>query len=594
MARTWYFPRWRHLMMQVIMWLVLGGTIALAAILDQHLRRAQILSLSNPVVDGPLSFRFPADWKSWTRQATGDATAHVATDSIAGIDRTIIISRERVPHAMSPAQYMLRASPLADNLTKDQFKGVTIDGWPGQMVTYAGRRVSFRSGAELQLTICAAIFLPGDQAVMIRLEKNAQFDQADEQLYQQILDHVSTSTTRPTAGGTIQLTGNAKVDVPAELDVYDQPDSLRHDRLAAALTDEGGWISAEFIPVMISAAEPSPALLAGLAAREQLDPRNPGLAYHWINAEVSAQGPNHWIITPQDESDVVVAGHRVAHLLTGDGGQGLIVLLDAASPAGVADLDHLWDELAANIHIAKSPPLNPALETGAALLRTTAMPNLADSWWLWSRGSVPVGFTRGLFDRTLSSAFRYTVRRNWNSTVTAVAQQWGSSGDSRPWARMTRSDADVNLNDPLVPLFAETTTVSDWITTIFRDHDGRESPNMVRVSPAAFVLSRYLPDLLCHVEKTPTAFWTDRFVGVEGELFPAPLLLLAHRTDDGGPLRCIETEVNGVGESSRWYFSATGSLDHADFAGDLHLRPSGESEIESAFAGDRRLTIQPH
>jgi hypothetical protein len=590
-----YYPRWRSLLMQTIMWVVLGGTVALAALLDRHLLRAQILTLSDPIVDGPLTFRFPATWKNWTRQVGGDATAHVATDSDNGISRTLIVSRQRVPHFMSPAEYMLRVSPLSGTITPDAFKGVTIDGWPGQLLKYAGRLVSFSSGTDQQFTVCSAIVLPIGQTIMIRLDKNAPFDQADDQLYKQILDQVSASATRPSEGGSIQLTDNIQIDVPPELGVNDQPDPLRHSRSAAGLTDEGGWISAVFIPVMFSGSEPSPSLLAGLAAREQLDSRDPSLADRWITAEVSAQGPNNWTIDPQDPPDEVITGHRVAHLLTGDGGQGVIVVLNAATPAPSSDLDHLWDELGASIHIGKSPPLIHALETGAALLRKTPAPASGDSWGLWFSGSAQVGFTHDYVEKGLKSALRYTVRRNWNGTATAVDQQWGASADSGPWATMTRADAEGKLDSPLAFFFGEATTSSaDWIITNVRDRAGHETSNSNRFNPAAFVLSRYLPQALYSVTKLPTAFWTDRFVGVEGEHFPTPLLLLAHRVESGGRLRCVEAEVNGTGEVSRWYFAPDGAFDHADFAGDLHLRPSNQAAIESAFAGDHRLTPQAH
>jgi hypothetical protein len=378
------------------------------------------------------------------------------------------------------------------------------------------------------------------------------------------------------------------------LSVYDQPDSFRHSRSAAGLTDEGGWISAEFVPVMFSGSEPSQSLLAGLAAREQLDSRDPSLADRWITAEVTAQSPNHWTIDPQDPPDEVITGHRVAHLLTGDGGQGVIIVLSAATPASFADLDHLWDELAANIHIGKSPPLIHALETGAALLQRIPVLRAGDSWRIWSSGSVQTGFTHEYVDKSLKSALRYTVHRNWTGTATAVNQQWGSSGDSGPWATMTRADAEVKLDSPLAFFFGETTTLSDWIVTNVRDRAGHESSTSNRFTPPAFVLSRFLPETLARVDKTPAAFWTDRFVDVEAELFPSPLLLLAQRVENSGDLRCVEAEVNGTGELSRWYFTPGGLLDHADFAGDLHLRPSSEAEIESAFAGDLRLTPPPH
>ncbi len=329
----------------------------------------------------------------------------------------------------------------------------------------------------------------------------------------------------------------------------------------------------------------------GRAGRAQrLDPRDPALADRWISADVSAQGLNQWTIDPHDPPNDIVTGHRVAHLLTGTGRQGLLVVLSAFAPATGGDLNHLWDELAANVHIGKSPPMLAALQAGADLLRTTPMPYPGDSWWLWSRGTAPQGFTHV----AAKSAFRYTVVRNWNGTATAVTQQWGTGGDSGPWANMVRSDAGANVDDPLVFIFGQSTTVSDWVTTIVRDSGGQESPNSVRFSPPAFVLSRYLPDLLFHVKNIPTALWTDRFPGVGAELFPSPLLLLARRAHDSGPLDCIEAEVNGMGELSRWYFAPDGSLDHADFAGDLHLRRSNESEIESTFAGDLRLTTQPH
>jgi hypothetical protein len=159
---------------------------------------------------------------------------------------------------------------------------------------------------------------------------------------------------------------------------------------------------------------------------------------------------------------------------------------------------------------------------------------------------------------------------------------------------MTRADAEVKLDSPLAFFFGETTTIPDWIVTNVRDRAGHETSTNNRFNPSAFVLSRYLPQALFSVAKTPTAFWTDRFVCVEGELFPSPLLLLAHRVDTGARLRCVEAEVNGTGEISRWYFAPDGALDHADFAGDLHLRPSSQSAIESAFAGDHRLTPHSH
>lgn len=572
--------------MQIVMWAVLGCSVAIAAILDYHLRHGQIVDFSPATADESLTFRLPAGWKTWTRQMEGGATAHVAADSAGGVDRTLIISRQRVPHAMAPGEYILRALSVSGSLNVEDFKGIAIDGWPGESITWAAHRVSLGTGEEIQFTNCSAIVLPTDEAVMIRMDKNAPFDAADERLYRKILENIHSSAPPATDGGTIQLDGDVTVTAPGDLRLYPQVDPLLRERMMAQITDGGGWISAEFVPVTLPESEPSASLLAGL------DARDPVLSEAWLTAEVSPQGPNHWVITPQQRATDPASPRRVAHVLTGQGSRGLIVVLSAEPPASSRDLDHLWEELSANIHVGQSSALSGALDAGAAIAKTAASSAPADTWWVWLRGATAVGFTHGLSDRDSKYVYRYTARRNWNGTATGVVQQWGADADSSAWARMMRSDAEVNLSDPLVPIFDQATRVADNITTIINGRNGRVTPTQTPLSPA-FLLSRYLPAALSRVDRDLAAFWTDRFPGVEGELFPSPLLLLAHRVPDEQAMRCVVAEVNGTGGQSRWYFRGNGSVDHADFAGDLHLRTSTQSEVESAFAGDRRLTAPP-
>jgi hypothetical protein len=590
MTPNWYFARWRHLLMQMAMWLALGASVALAAMLDYHLRRGQIVTLSTPVTDGSLTFQLPGGWKSWTRQSEGDATAHVATDSVAGITRSLIISRQRVPHTMAPAEYILRALPITGNLKTDDFKGLVIDGWPGQSITWASHRGSLAAGEEFQFTNCSAIVLPGNEAIMIHMDKNAPFDAADERLYRQVLENIHISTPGPTDGGTIQLDTNITVAVPSDIRLYPQADPLCSERSVAQITDGNGWISAEFLPVAVPENQPSPSLLAGLAAREQLDPFHASLANAWLTADVAAQAPNHWTITPQENVSDAVSPRRIAHLLTGDGGWGVIVILSAEPPASLKDLEHLWEELSGNIRLGKKmPTLGAELAAGSNVASSAALPAHSDNWWMWLRGAVPVGFTQDFADHDGKYVFRYTVRRNWNGTATAVLQRWGLSDETGPWSRMIRSDAEANLNDPQVPLFDQTTTIGDTITTIIHDRGGHEN-SADSPRSTAFLLSRYLPWTLIRVGASPSALWTDRFPGVEAELFPSPLLLLANRIQAG----TIQTQVNGTGRLAQWNFRADGTFDHADFEGDLHLRPSSQAEVEAAFAGDHRLTTQLH
>jgi hypothetical protein len=593
MAKAWYFPRWRHLLMQALMWVILGASVALAAMLNYHLRRAQLVELSDPIVDGTLTFRFPAGWKSITRPGAGASTDHIAVDSAGAVRRVLTIRRQRLPRLIPPAEYIFRAQsvPLNGHLRPEEFRGVTIAGWPGQRINWETHGSSMNDESDYNSVLCSAIVLPNNEAIMVRLDKNAPPDTADIHLYQQILDQLQLSIAPPTSGGRIDLAHGISIDVPPDLDFYPQLDALRVERTAAAIADDG-WVSAEFVPVAVpnpTAGSELPAfLLAGLGAREQFDPLASGIADRWLTAAIDIEAPNHWTITPQDAPNEAIAPRRIAHLLTGPGGWGLLVILSAEPPASRSDLDHLWDELSPNVHVPASEALTADLQKGADLARAAPGVPLLPLWSMWLDGLTPVGYTHQ--DPNYPS--RYTARRNWNGTATGILQQWGVGPDSMPFAHMQRSDGEASLNDSLVHDFEEITVAGEIIRTIVREYTGREAGSSFPGSPA-FILSRYFPSLLSKVT-APTAFWTDRFPGIEGEKLSSPVLLLAHPVPGDNGSTVIEAEVNATGALSRWYFHPDGSLDHADFAGDLHLRPTTADEVQSAFAGDRRLTIQSH
>ena len=63
MAKTWQYGRWRGVALQVVMWLIFGSSLGLAAYIDH--RRSGTLSsvdLLEPRTFGRLSVRLPKDW----------------------------------------------------------------------------------------------------------------------------------------------------------------------------------------------------------------------------------------------------------------------------------------------------------------------------------------------------------------------------------------------------------------------------------------------------------------------------------------------------------------------------------------------------
>ena len=80
MGRPWEYPRWRRMLMQVLMWLILGGTIGLAQLVTYHRSHAPI-ALSPPVQVGPFLVRVPDGWSVEARgpklDAEDDAGRHL-------------------------------------------------------------------------------------------------------------------------------------------------------------------------------------------------------------------------------------------------------------------------------------------------------------------------------------------------------------------------------------------------------------------------------------------------------------------------------------------------------------------------------------
>ena len=61
MARNWQYPRWRRLLMQSAMWVILGGSVGLAALLDRHQHELSQVPLAAARC-GSVSLQLPAKW----------------------------------------------------------------------------------------------------------------------------------------------------------------------------------------------------------------------------------------------------------------------------------------------------------------------------------------------------------------------------------------------------------------------------------------------------------------------------------------------------------------------------------------------------
>jgi hypothetical protein len=62
MAKSWQYPRWRRYVMQVVMWVILAGTMGLAAAVTHYRSAALRVELGDPRARGGVTVQLPRDW----------------------------------------------------------------------------------------------------------------------------------------------------------------------------------------------------------------------------------------------------------------------------------------------------------------------------------------------------------------------------------------------------------------------------------------------------------------------------------------------------------------------------------------------------
>src|SRR5690349_10544955 len=127
----------RRFMMQGIMWIILGATVGLAALVSHHRRSAFEVKLAPPITYRSVTVQLP---KGWTIKKTSDelsSTLITATESADSSDedeegggRTIRIVREPLGSYRTPLEFALtRLSPGGHLRGKEH---LPIGGFPGE------------------------------------------------------------------------------------------------------------------------------------------------------------------------------------------------------------------------------------------------------------------------------------------------------------------------------------------------------------------------------------------------------------------------------------------------------------------------------
>jgi hypothetical protein len=199
MARNWQYPRWRRLLMQSAMWVILGGTVGLAALLDRHQHELSQVPLAPPLQCGSIHLQLPANWiieSSDTGMMTAsesniDVFTRVVEVTVAPPSETGLVDqllRRQIP-AVAPLKIGFGISPT---------KGGNLYAWQGE--------IEFDGQAFPCAHIVVTTILPSGPEVTLRLEhpdRNRQSVDLDDDI-ELVKRIAATVQTAPTAVGTGQ------------------------------------------------------------------------------------------------------------------------------------------------------------------------------------------------------------------------------------------------------------------------------------------------------------------------------------------------------------------------------------------------------
>jgi hypothetical protein len=191
MSRQQYFPRAKYFAMQAIMCVLLFGTIGLAALLDQHLRKSQVVQLSDPIADGSIFFRAPVGWKMNKVSNDDGALYTISEPDDTDSQRTISIRHLRIGNQfLGPMQYIHHE--LGDEPQVFPQPSALVDGHNATAVRWQVVEIQDNQQQQSQgLAFC--VIVPGSQVITIVFQRAGELSTTDRIVMSEVLDSIKIS-----------------------------------------------------------------------------------------------------------------------------------------------------------------------------------------------------------------------------------------------------------------------------------------------------------------------------------------------------------------------------------------------------------------
>ncbi|MGB7159333.1 MAG: hypothetical protein WBD40_14790 [Tepidisphaeraceae bacterium] len=613
MARSWQYPRWRRYAMQATMWLILGATVGLAALVNHERRRSTRVELGSAVAEGWLVVRLPKTWERAPQDRDPRVVARAVEPDEQGLGRTVTITRDRLTKPISPLEYLLFGGNQLLGLDLEQaqhaaakkelVEPILIGDWPGVLVR--GTRSSLRGaapGAVPHKEVYAATVLPSGHAIVVKLEGDRPAELSDVEIVKQLAGaiEVGAQPTLGQSGETIALEGGIRLAVPESFrPVYETDDLLLRRRLWPD-GDVTRWQAAELVPCLFAPPDGSDETIFIKALAAVHDPA-------LRDATVTPDGPRRWrIIPPGTAGPFAVRAYLIADEL-GDAGaisggpRRALMAFFHATPAAEGQesaADAAWAALSRSVSFVGKTSFAALFDAGAAevtRLRTQGLAKLLgsaadDQWWIWSDTieKKHVGWTH--FNWRLATATLETPN---------VTRSGFRGHDGRSTRVRTAWTGELRKYNAYHTVFPPTAGESIMRQTIM---DGsRIAINLVSSGrpiaqgsgnvPPQFLPGASLPLFIEKLSDKPMILQSDAYLDRDAIGAPTPLMLLvepvtekpALTAPDGSLLRCLSIRVNGGSEATRWYVRESGEVDHVALAGGMRLAPSDSNTVIFTF-----------
>src|SRR6185436_2809849 len=103
----WRYAPWRRYVMQAVMWVILGATVALAALVTSEKRRESRVQLGDPTEYNNLTLRLPRRWKTRIgAEGNPRIVVQASEPKESSRSRVLTIFRDRADEPLSPLQYL--------------------------------------------------------------------------------------------------------------------------------------------------------------------------------------------------------------------------------------------------------------------------------------------------------------------------------------------------------------------------------------------------------------------------------------------------------------------------------------------------------